>query len=242
MSQTTRPAHVRRRLDAPATRRPGATRSSSIFFLSGLGSRPGSRACPACATRSSLHPAQIGLLIFGHLGRLDPRPRRIRPHRRAGSAPPAAWSSCLVVVAVGLVVVGIGATVGPDFVAVFAGLAVFGFGNGIVRRDDERRGRGHRARDRPQRSCRSCTPSSASARWSAPASAPLAEALHCPIVACTSRSSPCSSWSAVALCRCDSCSPSTSSNATTPEAATPRRPRRGPGASACACGAIRAPC
>ena len=101
-----------------------------VFGLCGLGLASWVARVPAVRDSLQASTAQMGLLIFGiAAGSILGLIASSHIVARFGARTTITW--CLFGISVGLAIAGLGATLGPSFLVVFIGLAVFGAGLGI---------------------------------------------------------------------------------------------------------------
>ena len=102
-----------------------------VFMLPGLGLASWVARVPAVRDSLGASTAQMGLLIFGvALGSIVGI--SISSHLTARFGARTVMSAGLAIISIGLVLAGLGATVGPTFALSFAGLVLFGCGAGLT--------------------------------------------------------------------------------------------------------------
>jgi len=102
-----------------------------IFLLPGVGIASWVSRLPAARDALHVSPAQVGFLVFGiAAGSIIGLVASSHVVARIGARTTIAWG--LVATALGLVIAGFGATVGPSFAVAFLGLVVFGAASGLT--------------------------------------------------------------------------------------------------------------
>ncbi|WP_108249278.1 MFS transporter [Planctomonas deserti] len=101
-----------------------------IFFLSGIGLASWVSRVPAVRDALGASTLEMGALIFG-LAAGSIVGLLASSHILARFGAKVTMVACLIGGPIGFLLAGIGATVGPSFLLIFAGLAVFGAGSGM---------------------------------------------------------------------------------------------------------------
>lgn len=103
----------------------------AIFLLPGVGIASWVSRLPAARDALQVSPAQVGLLVFGiAAGSILGLVASSHVIARTGARTTILWG--LVATALGIVIAGLGATVGPSFAVAFLGLVVFGAAAGLT--------------------------------------------------------------------------------------------------------------